>query len=81
MLPEVVFACTVDATLRQDAYIAGLRNLLLSASRFAVIVDHMRSHDYLNDLITLKSTNKELENSKFYYYDSGLYFNRDLLER
>ena len=37
------------------------------------VVDHMRSHDYLNDLITLKSTNKELENSKFYYYDSGAY--------
>ena len=74
MLPEVVFACTVLMHIkRPDAYIAGLRNFLLSASRFAVIVDHMGSHDYFNDLMTIKSTNKDLQNSTFYYYDSGAY--------
>jgi len=74
MLPEVVFACTVLMHIkRPNAYIAGLRNFLLSASRFAVIVDYMGSHDYLKDLETIKSTNKDLQNSKFYYYDSGAY--------
>lgn len=74
MLPEVVFATTVLMHIKRlDAYTAGLYNLLLSASRFAVIVDHFGSHDYLNDLMAIKSTNQDLQNSKFYYYDSGAY--------
>jgi len=74
MLPEVVFACTVLMHIkRPDAYIAGLCNFLLSASRFAVIVDYMGSHDYFNDLMSVTSSNKDLQNSKFYYHDSGAY--------
>ena len=72
-LPEVVFACTVLMHIkRPDAYIAGLRNFLLSASRFAVIVDHLGSHDYFNDLMNVKSANKELQNSTFYITTLGL---------
>ena len=74
MLPEVVFACTVLMHIkRPDAYIAGLRNFLLSASRFAVIVDYMGSHDYFNDLTTVTSSNKDLQKSTFYYHDTGAY--------
>jgi len=74
ILPEVVFACTVLMHIkRPNAYMAGLRNLLLSASRFAVIVDYMGSHDYFNDLMTVRSNNKDLQKSTFYYHDSGAY--------
>ena len=74
MLPDVVFACTVLMHIkRPDAYSAGLRNFLLSASRFAVIVDYMGSHDYFNDLMALRSAHKDLAKSTFYYLDSGSY--------
>ena len=74
MLPEVVFACTVLMHIkRPDAYIAGLRNFLLSASRYAVIIDHMGSHDYFKDLMTIKSSNKDLQDASFYYHDTGAY--------
>jgi len=70
--PDVVFASTVLMHIKGQAYYDGLRNFLLSGSRFAVLMDNWNSHDYFSDLTELIKNNEEsIERMKLYTYDSG----------
>ena len=70
--PDVVFACTVLMHIqRPEAYQTALRNLLLSGTRFAVLMDNWDAHDYFPDLTRLIDHDEELRGSRLYTYDSG----------
>lgn len=69
---DVVFASTVLMHIqRPDAYQNGLRNLLLSGSRFVVLMDNWNSHDYFGDLTQLIGHNVQFKDAKLYTYDSS----------
>lgn len=70
--PEVVFASTVLMHIkRQGAYENGLKNILRSCTRFAVIMDNWKTHDYYSDLDRLMRTSDEFKKMEMYVYDSS----------
>ena len=69
--PDVIFASTVLMHIkRPEAYISGLKNFLLSGTRFAVLMDNWKSHDYFSDLTQLIECG--FNKAKLYTYDSGV---------
>ena len=56
---------------RPEEYRAALRNFLLSAGQFAVLMDNWRTHDYFGDLAALTRAGGEFEGCQMYFYDSG----------
>ena len=70
--PDIVFASTVLMHIQRPVeYHAALRNFLISANGFAVLMENWSRHDYFNDLAAMTRADGGFEGCQTYFYDSG----------